>query len=96
MNKYRLVQLGCLLSVVMALLLHTAIPDHAIPAAFCVEVILRLLQLVLIPNVFLSLCSAIILLDTQLIKKLLLGFLRMVVSLWMLVVSLLFAFWVFI
>ena len=38
---------SCLLSVVMALY-YTAIPDHAIPAAFCVEVILRLLQLVLI------------------------------------------------
>jgi Na+/H+-dicarboxylate symporter len=93
LNKYHKVQISCLGGILTALFWQYCLPQYLFDASIGVDIILSILQAILVPNVFLSLTCAIILLEAKLLRKLASGFVKLIGSLWLLVSLVLLGFW---
>lgn len=93
MNRYILTQLLSILAVISALAWWYFFPDQGLNAAYNVERLMCLLQSIIVPNAFLSLLTAVLLIPSAQFKRLAGCFFKSILLLWGVVCLTLFVLW---
>lgn len=94
MNRYLLTQIFTASAVVLALSWWLYAPGNDLAAGHYIEIMLRVLQIAIIPNAFLSLLTAVLSIKLDSLKSMFRCFVKTIGQLWGLVILVLFGVWV--